>query len=66
MDDGEGEGRWKKTWLTFKASNQTARDGVNKEVSNKHTVFALLLALNRGQRGERGRQEGVIMGFECK
>ena len=59
MDDGERGERWKKTRLTFKASDQTVRDGVNKEVSNKHTVFTLLLALNRGRRGAGGGDNGV-------
>lgn len=60
------EERWKKTELTFEASHQTVRVGVNEEVSGKHAVFTLLLTLNRGGRGERGRQREVIMGFEGK
>lgn len=55
-------GRWKETRLTFKASDQTERDGVNKEVSNKHPVFTLLSTLN----GEDVGEGEVIMGFECK
>ena len=44
--------------LTFKASNQTAEDGVNKEVSDKHTLFTLLLALTRGGGGWREVEGG--------
>ena len=40
--------RGKKTRLTFKASKQTLRDGVNKEVYNKHAMFTLLLTLKGG------------------
>lgn len=48
--------RWEETRLTFKASNQTVRDGVNKEVSNKHAMFTLLLTLR--ERGGEGREGG--------
>lgn len=52
-------GRWEDTGLTFKASDQTERDGVNKEVSNKHPVFTLLSALNGEDVGEGGGDNGV-------
>lgn len=67
MTDRWWRKRREKTRATFKVSNQTVSDGVNKEVSNKHTVFTLLLTLNRGVGGrEGGRQKEAIMGFECK
>lgn len=52
------EERWKKTQLTFEASHQTVRVGVNEEVSGKHAVFTLLLTLSRGGTGGGREAEG--------
>lgn len=51
--------------MSFKASDQTFRDGVNKEVSNKHTLFILLLVLNETTGREEGRR-GENVGCGCK
>lgn len=48
--------------LTFQAPRQTGGGEVNKEASDKHAVFTLLLALG----GEKARKQEVLMGSECE